>query len=79
LCPDQAAAVGVSAGVIAGIAIGAAAAAGISAFGAKKGYDVYSRRKSIGMPSAPENALYRDSGRTGANPMYSAQSAHSVL
>jgi hypothetical protein len=77
--PAEIAAISVSAGVIAGVVIGGAAFIGLTSFASKKGYDLYTKRKSVGMPSAPENALYRDSGRTGNNPMYSAQSAHSVL
>lgn len=60
-------------GAIIGIVIGVVIFALVTVFGGKKGYDVYQKRKSMGFPDRenPRNPMYRDSGKTGANPFYS--------
>lgn len=69
--PEQIAAVTLGVGAIIGIVIGVVVFVVVTAASSKKGYDVYMRRRLLGLPASPENPMYRDSGRTGNNPFYS--------
>jgi len=69
LSPAAIAGIALGAGAVAGIVIAAVVCAGLSAFGAKKGYDVWKKGRGD-MSQANTNPLYKDNGLTGTNPLH---------
>jgi len=74
LSPAAIVGVALGAGAVAGIIIAAVVCAGIAAFGAKKGYDVWKNKRSD-LSGANTNPMYRDDHLKGTNPFHEAPSA----